>query len=171
MKTLILSLGNPLRADDGVGKAVLDALATQDLPEHITLLDGGTSGLEMLLLWQGYDHVIIVDAAAMGKQVGEWAQFTAEAIRQQSRDMYLRGTVHYAGLAEAIALAKPMGLMPPQLDIFGIEPESIDWEIGMCEAVVAAIPDVCDAVLGCAFAHYETLQTTPAEPVPVAYTR
>lgn len=150
MKTLVLSLGNPLRSDDGIGMAVIEALNEQYLDKYITTLDGGTSGLEMLLLWQGYDHVIIVDAAHMGRPVGEWARFTPDEIRLQSRDMYLRGTIHYAGLAEAIALAQPMNLMPPRLDIFGIEPESLDWEMGLSDSIATVIPALCDAIRACA---------------------
>ena len=48
--TLILGLGNSLRGDDGAGPAVVAALSHRDLPSHIELLDGGTPGLETVLL-------------------------------------------------------------------------------------------------------------------------
>jgi hypothetical protein len=49
--TLVLALGNPLRGDDGIGAAILEALArSESLPQDVTLLDGGVAGLETALL-------------------------------------------------------------------------------------------------------------------------
>ena len=145
-KTLVLALGNPLRGDDGAGAAIIENLETIDLPENIVLMDGGTPGLETVLLMQGYDRVIVIDAAEMQLPPGTWRQFTPDMVRLQSRDMYLRGTLHYAGLAEALALGEAMGLLPSEIIIFGIQPQEVGWEIGLTPPVQAAIPAVSMAI-------------------------
>ncbi len=147
LRTLVLALGNPLRGDDGVGAAVLAQLERMDLPPSVELLDGGTAGLETLLLMQGYARVIVVDAAEMGKPPGTVVRFTRDEVRLGARDMHLRGTLHYAGLAEALALAEAMDMMPPELMVIGVQPHAIDWELALSDAVAAAVPSVCQAVL------------------------
>jgi hydrogenase maturation protease len=146
--TLILALGNPLRGDDGAGTAVIEALRGHPLPPHIELLDGGTPGLETVLYFQGRDRVIVVDAADMGLEPGEWRRFTLGDIRLKSNDMALRGTLHYAGLAEAVALAEAMDVLPPSLVIYGIQPQSIGWQPGLSDAVRTAVEEVARQIAG-----------------------
>lgn len=146
MNTLILAIGNPQRGDDGVGSAILDALSAYDLPEDVSLYDGGTLGLEMVLLFQQYPRVIILDAAEMAQVGGTWRRFSPEEVRAQTRDMHLRGTMHYAGLAEALTLAEGLGLLPEHIEIFGVQPSLIDWDEGLSEAVRAVVPQVAQAV-------------------------
>lgn len=146
-QTLVLALGNPLRGDDGAGTAIINYLQGYTLPDTITLLDGGTPGLETVLLMQGYGRVIIIDAAELQLCPGEWRRFTPEMVRLQSRDMYLRGTLHYAGLAEALALGAAMNLLPPEIVIFGVQPQVIGWEAGLSDRVAAAVPAVAQAIM------------------------
>lgn len=145
--TLLLALGNPLRGDDGVGLAVLEALAqADDLPEDVTLLDGGTAGLETVLLWQGYRRVIIVDAAEMGRAPGAWARLTPDEGLLRAAASGMGGTLHSAGLAEALALGEALGVLPPEIVIYGIQPVVTDAAPGLSEPVRRAIPPVCAAI-------------------------
>ena len=146
-KTLVLSLGNMLRGDDGIGAAVLEQLETHAVPDTVTLIEGGTPGLETLLLLQGYDRVIIIDAADMDCEPGVWRRFTPDEVRLQSRDLHLRGTLHYAGLAEALNLGEALHMLPPEIIIYGIQPRAIDWDIGLSPELVAVIPAVCDNIM------------------------
>ncbi|MCE7945924.1 MAG: hydrogenase maturation protease [Chloroflexi bacterium CFX4] len=145
--TVILALGNPLRGDDGVGAAVLEQLGRSALPKTVALLDGGTVGLALVLLLNPYQHAIIIDAAAMGEPPGTWRRFSLAEVCLQAHDMALRGTLHYAGLAEALLLGEALNMLPPQITIFGIQPAVTTWEIGLSNAVQAAVPSVCTAIL------------------------
>lgn len=146
-QTLVLALGNILRGDDGIGAAVLEQLETRAVPDTVTLIDGGTPGLETLILWQGYERVIVVDAADMDCEPGAWRCFTRDQVQLQSRDLYLRGTLHYAGLAEALNLGEALNMLPPEVIIVGIQPRAIDWDIGLSPELVAVIPDICDTIM------------------------
>lgn len=143
MKTLVLALGTPLRGDDGVGCAVLSFLQeTAVFPPHITLMDGGTPGLETVLTLQGYDKVIVIDAANLGERPGSWRRFSlAEANLVQQAQM--NGTLHDAGFAEAVALGAALDILPSEIVVYGVQPESIEWEMGLSTAVQTAIPQIC----------------------------
>ncbi|MCB8976093.1 MAG: hydrogenase maturation protease [Ardenticatenaceae bacterium] len=146
MKILVLALGNPLRGDDGVGSAVLAALGeTAVLPPHIKLIDGGTPGLETALTLQGYDKVIVIDAANLGEAPGTWRRFSlAEANLVQQAQM--NGTLHDAGFAEAVALGVALDILPPEIIVYGVQPETIEWEMGLSTAVRTAIPKICQQI-------------------------
>ncbi|SCA58256.1 Hydrogenase maturation protease [Candidatus Terasakiella magnetica] len=60
--THIICFGNPLHGDDGFGTAVFKALSQQDLGTDVKLMDGGTSSLSALNLFEGCEQAIVVDA-------------------------------------------------------------------------------------------------------------
>jgi len=143
MKTLILALGNPLRGDDGIGTAVLQHLweTAVWLPD-VTFVDGGTPGLETALTLQGYDQVIVIDAAEIGSKPGTWMRFHLADV-SLTKQANMNGTLHDAGFAEAVALAEALGILPPEIVVYGIQPESLDWEIGLSRSVQKTIPAIC----------------------------
>lgn len=146
--TLILALGNPLRGDDGVGAATLEALSRHDLPEEVDLVDGGTGGLEIVLLFQDYRRVIIIDAAEMGIKPGGWRRFTRDDVLFPSDDQVMRSTIHDAGLAEALRLADALTITPDELVIYGVQPLEVGWISGLSEPIWATVPDIIAAILG-----------------------
>lgn len=146
VRTLILGLGNPFRGDDGVGAAVIAALNGQELTSDVVVLDGGTPGLETVLIWQGYQRVIIVDAADMGMRPGSWKRFLPEEAVLPVGDCAMQGTLHAAGLAEALALAEALEILPPELIFYGVQPENTGWSSDLTEMVAAAVPVLCEAI-------------------------
>ncbi len=148
MNTLILGLGNSLRGDDGVGPAVIEKLRNHpDLPPNVDLVDGGTAGLETAVYLQNRQKVIIIDAADVGCPPGTWRRFTLAEAQLLMGAAQMRGTLHTVGLAEALALAEALDIMPETLIIFGVQPEHVDWELGLSTAVASCIPDLCSQVL------------------------
>lgn len=145
--TLILGLGNPLRGDDGVGTAVVHTLQGELLPPGVDLVDGGTTGLEIVLLLKEYRRVIVVDAADLGATPGSWRRFEGDTAVLPANKDSVKGTLHGAGFAEALALAKALGTMPAELIVFGVQPEQVDWSEGLSAAVATAVLPICQAIL------------------------
>jgi hydrogenase maturation protease len=142
---LVLGLGNPLRGDDGVGPRVIEELSRRDLPEGATALDAGTGGLDLLHVLEGWERAVIIDAADVGREPGQFARFTpGEARLVDSEDAT---SLHNAGLAEVLALAEAIGQPLPELVIFGVQPEKIGWGEGLSPVVEAVLPDLVNAVL------------------------
>ena len=146
--TLVLALGNPLRGDDGVGAAVLEHLRRSGaLPGQVDLVDGGTAGLETVLLLQGYRRAMIIDAADMRLAPGAWRRLPAAGSSLGSRDLSAGHTLHSAGLAEALALGEALGVLPETIEIFAIQPLEVGWAPGLSQPVQACTADVADAIL------------------------
>lgn len=142
---MILGLGNPLRGDDGVGPQVIEALNQCGLPEGVTALDGGTGGLDLLHVLEGWEQAIIIDAADVRCEPGQFVRFTLDEARFVGSEDTM--SLHNAGLAEALALADAVGQPLPDLVIFGVQPERIGWGEGLSGVVKATLPALVDAVI------------------------
>lgn len=145
MGTLILGLGNVLRGDDGVGPRVVEELSRRRLPQGVTARDGGTGGLDLLRVLEGWERVVIVDAADVEREPGEFVRFTPDQVRLAETSDPI--SLHHAGLAEALRLALALEHPLPPMVVFGVQPEVIGWERGLSCAVEAALPALVEAVL------------------------
>jgi hydrogenase maturation protease len=96
---------------------------------------------------QGYGRVIIVDAADMGLEPGQWRRFTPDTAELKSSENKLQGTLHAAGLAEALVLGSALDVLPPTLIIYGIQPQSLDWSQDLTEPLQAALADLINAIV------------------------
>jgi hydrogenase maturation protease len=143
--TLIIGLGNPLRGDDGVGVRVAGALVGQVLPGGVEVVDGGTPGLELVNLMEGWPRVILVDAANVGREPGQFVRFSLDEARLLGDDE--RISIHAAGLRDALLLAEVLGTLPEEVVIFGVQPACLDWQEGLSLQVEAALPDLVQSIL------------------------
>ena len=145
LTTLIIGLGNLLRGDDGVGVRVAQLLARQTLPNDVEVVDGGTQGLGLINLMEGRRRMILVDAADVGKNPGEFVRFTLDKAILKSNDQHL--SVHAAGLREALLLAEALKMLPNIVVIFGVQPANLEWTNALSPEVEAILPDLITAVL------------------------
>jgi hydrogenase maturation protease len=145
MNTLIVGLGNPLRGDDGLGVRVVEALAGRSLPAGAEIVEGGTPGLELVNLMEGWPRVILVDAANVGREPGQFVRFTLDEARLLGDDQPL--SVHAAGLGDALLLAGVLGTLPEEVVLFGMQPACLAWQEGLSPQVEAALPDLIRSVL------------------------
>jgi len=124
---------------------VVEELNRRGLPEGVVALDGGTGGFDLLNVLEGWERVIIVDAAEIGQEPGQFVRFAPNEIRPAGATDVL--SLHHAGLAEALALAEALGQPLPEITILGVQPAMMEWGEGLSPAVEATLPDLVDAVL------------------------
>ena len=140
----ILAVGNSFYGDDGVGAAVLDQIRKADVFPGADLFDAHTDALALL------DHLaldewnVIIDAADMGLPPGEVAWFHPEDVKLKIASDHL--SMHGFGLAETFALAEKLGKMPVRTLIVGVQPQRIEINQGLSDAVAAAVPRVISII-------------------------
>ncbi len=123
-KTLLVGLGNDFMGDDGVGVAVAKIIEKRGLPPNVDIIEGSINGFTLLWLMPKYDRVIIVDAADMGLEPGEWRAFDA---KPELLAKNLRTLTHLFSLGEALQLAEGLGLDLPPIKIYAIQPKFIGF--------------------------------------------
>jgi hydrogenase maturation protease len=94
--------------------------------------------------------VVIVDAADVDAGRGEIAP--GEYVRFTPNEAHLGESLHsfslhHAGLAEVLALARALDRPLPSMVIFGVQPRDVGWGEGLSPDVEAKLPAVVAAVL------------------------
>ena len=67
---VVIGCGSLLRGDDAVGPILVRHLWEAGVPDDVTLVDGGTAGMDVAFKMKGARQVVIVDAADTGAEPG-----------------------------------------------------------------------------------------------------
>jgi hydrogenase maturation protease len=125
--------------NDAAGLAVMALL--RDRHPEAGVVEGGTGGLGLIPLMEGYDRIVIVDATSGMGEVGE-----VRVIRGIWGGGIPSLSLHEPGIPEVVALARTLGIAP-EVVIVGIEGGRPRFSGEMDPAVRAAIPEACRMVL------------------------
>ena len=132
--------------DEGIGVLAIEELQKRYIfPGNVELLDGGTSGIELLSYISRRDHLVIVDAIKGGSPPGTVLMVRGEDVPARFRT---RISPHQIGLSDLLAAAALTDEMPRDLILFGIEPKVIEMGLGLSDEVGQAMPRLLDAVVG-----------------------
>lgn len=143
--TLVLGLGNPLMGDDGVGIAALERLAAGwGMSPAVRLLDGGTSGLQLLPHIEESERVVLVDAIEVGAPAGRLVVLERDGL---PRFFAHKLSPHEIGLREVLALAELRDRLPGEIVAIGLQPGPLRLEPGLCREVEAGLDRVVDAIV------------------------
>ena len=106
-KITLIGLGNILLRDEGVGvHAVRYLEAHYESPPGLEVVDGGTSGLDLLPYIENRDRVLIVDAVNFRKEPG----YIGVLKNQEVPALFaLKDSLHHLGLMDVLAAAQLLG--------------------------------------------------------------
>lgn len=140
---VVLGVGNPLMGDDGFGIEAVQRLQERwTLPESVHCVDGGTWGMALLPEFDRADVLIVLDAIECSRTPGTVVRISGENV---PRRLPPHLSPHEINLHELFALADLRGTMPETVVALGVQPERIDWEVGLSPAVARALDSVADA--------------------------
>jgi hydrogenase maturation protease len=130
---VVLGLGNMLMADDGVGLAALARLEEEwFLPRSVSLVDGGTWGMNLLHIVEGAERLLIFDAIDIGGAPGSIVRLEGNDI---PRFLAHKLSPHQIDLREVLALAELRGMLPTQVVALGIQPARVELSTTLSPAV------------------------------------
>jgi hydrogenase maturation protease len=144
---LILGIGNPLWGDEGFGLAALARLKEEwEMPEGVTLLDGGTQGMYLLPYVREARRMLVLDAIDFGLPPG-----TPCVLRDDDVPRLMgarRLSLHQTTFQDVLAAAELLQAMP-QLALVGVQCRTLDdFGGGLSPEVAAAIPDAVSSAVG-----------------------
>lgn len=111
----MVGIGNPYRSDDAAGWAVIDALEGQ-VHGSIQLSKQRGDIAELLDVFSTSQTVFLVDACLSTE--GGWQRI--DLCRQPLPEENTQTSTHGLSVAQAIALAKNLEIMPPKLILYAI---------------------------------------------------
>lgn len=150
-RTLVIGIGNPVRADDAVGLHVARQVRTRlserpDGAPQVDVEELWAGGLRLVEAMCGYDHAIVVDALAdpdlAAGSLREMHVSDLGACRNVS-------CAHDTSLPTALALWRQAGAeLPTQITVFGICAEDlVSLREELPPPIEAALPGAIEAVL------------------------
>ncbi len=143
-KALVLGVGNLLWADEGFGVRCVEAFVQRfELPDSLTVADGGTQGLYLTDLLRTHDPIVIFDAVDFGDEPGAIRVVHDEAIPAFVGAHKM--SLHQAGLQDVIACAKLLGGCAERMVLIGVQPVELeDYGGSLRPLVKSQIPPALD---------------------------
>jgi len=136
-KALVLGVGNTLMCDEGVGVHVVERLAARyRYPEQVLILDGGTLGMDLLYYLEGIEHLLIVDAVQADKEPGELIRLQNDEV---PAFLSLKISPHQIGVPDMLFAAKLKEMYPPNVVLWGVQPERVEIGLELSDAVAAKV--------------------------------
>lgn len=137
---LVLGIGNILWADEGFGVRAVEAFhKAYEVPDNVTILDGGTQGLYLVQFVNDHDRLIVFDAIDYGLVPGTMKVVEDEEVPKFTGAKKM--SLHQTGFQEVLSAADFMGHYPERLALIGCQPLDLeDWGGPLTPPVKAVIP-------------------------------
>lgn len=143
--TAVIGLGNPLLGDDALGLVALERLATRyELPDAVTLHDGGTWGMSLMPTIEDATNVLFLDAIDRGDTPGAFIRLEGTEI---PATLALMVSPHQIDLREVLAVTMLRGTFPQSAVAVGVQPETLATQVALSKTVAARVDDVVAAAI------------------------
>jgi len=143
----IVGVGSTLMGDDGVGPAVVDALARRGGSDGVALHDAGLAVSDVLGRLDPADPLIVVDALRAGGQPGDVYRADLDELALAEGSSAACLSLHELNVLPALRMEALSGRAFRNVTVFGVEPASIEWGEGLSAPVAAAVERVSNAIL------------------------
>jgi len=144
VKCVVLGLGNTLHSDDGVGSQAIQRLRNDArVPEGVTLIEGGTLGLELLPYIWDCSYLLVLDAVDIGESPGTLVRMS----NQELQTLPSKGSVHQLGVADLLVGLRVLARQQPTVVLLGVQPATTDWGTELSPAVEAVMRSLIEAAV------------------------
>ena len=139
-RVVLVGVGNPMRADDGVGSKIIELLQKR-LLENVMIINAETVPEAFTGKVEKYKptHVMLIDAANFRGQVGEARLITGAQIGGQAL------STHSLPLSLFISYIEKSIDVP--VILLGIQPKTIDFDMPMSREIEEAAVSIADTLI------------------------
>lgn len=144
-RLLILGIGNILLRDEGVGVHAVNALAgNPGVPPDVDLLDGGTSGLDLVDHLADRGKVLVIDAIEAGLPPGSITRLSAAHFIDVGGPVI---SAHETGFLAALTMARQLGCAPAEVIVLGVQVADMTPGLELSASVEARLPLLLSIIL------------------------
>ncbi len=123
----VLGLGNVLMQDEGVGVHLVNLLMEKyEFDPGIELIDGGTTGTDLLPYFEQNQRIMILDAVDFGKKAGHIDIIRNEDILARFKSKL---TLHHLGLSDVLSTLQLLDIKPKEICLIGMQPASMELDL------------------------------------------
>ncbi|MFZ4479639.1 MAG: HyaD/HybD family hydrogenase maturation endopeptidase [Rhodoferax sp.] len=142
MRAVVLGIGNTILTDEAAGVRAVELLEQlYKLPEEVLVIDGGTSGMEMIEDLSNLDFLIVIDVVKTGAAPGTVVKIAGDEI-----PVFFRRKLspHQIALPDVLASLELLDTMPKEIVVLGVEPVSLELGMEMTDTVATKVPELVD---------------------------
>ena len=142
MRAVVLGIGNTILTDEAAGVRAAEMLeSSYRVPGNVLVIDGGTSGMEMIEDLSNLDFLIVLDVVKSGAAPGTVVKIAGDEI-----PVFFRRKLspHQIGLPDVLASLELLDTMPKEIIVLGVEPVSLELGMEMTATVAAKVPMLVD---------------------------
>ncbi len=145
-EVVVLGLGNILMEDEGIGVHAVNHLEENySFKPEIEIVDGGTSGLDLLPFFGTEKSILIIDAVNFDMEPGTVGRLDDDAILAQ---LDPKISLHHLGLSDLISISELTDRKPKKMTLLGIQPESMEnLDLEMTETIKGVFDKVISNAL------------------------
>jgi hydrogenase maturation protease len=107
------------------------------VPDNVLVIDGGTSGMEMIEDLSNLDFLIVIDVVKTGQAAGTVVKIAGDEIPVFFRHKL---SPHQIALPDVLASLELLDAMPKEIIVLGVEPISLELGMEMTDTVAAKVP-------------------------------
>ena len=138
MRAVVLGIGNTILTDEAAGVRAVELLEQRyQIPDDVLVIDGGTSGMEMIEDLSDLDFLIVIDVVKTGAAPGTVVKIAGDEI-----PVFFRRKLspHQIALPDVLASLELLDAMPKEIVVLGVEPISLELGMEMTDTVAAKVP-------------------------------
>ena len=141
----VLGIGNILLTDEGFGVRVAEKLfADYTFPDHVTIVDGGVLGINLLGYMAAADHLIVVDAVKNRQPPGTFYRLESHELPCR---ILMKNSLHQTDFLETLTLCQALDKVPETV-VLGVEPEDIQtYGVDLTPTLQACVDEMVGWVL------------------------
>jgi hydrogenase maturation protease len=109
----------------------------------VTVIEGGTLGLDLLGRIDDTTHLLVLDAVDFGAVPGTPMRCAGEDVAKLPTSK----SVHLMGLSDLINVMRLMDLPEIEMVLLGVQPDNTEWGTELTPAVAAVQQDLVEATL------------------------
>jgi hydrogenase maturation protease len=109
----------------------------------VSLIDGGTLGLELLTYVWDCSYLLVLDAVEIGQPPGTLVRMSGQEVKALRGE----GSAHQLGVADLLVALRVLASRTPEVVLLGIQPASTEWGTELSPAVAAILPALADAAI------------------------
>ncbi|MDD5336322.1 MAG: HyaD/HybD family hydrogenase maturation endopeptidase [Rhodoferax sp.] len=161
MRAVVLGIGNTILTDEAAGVRAVELLEqTYQVPANVQVIDGGTSGMEMIEDLSNLDFLIVIDVVKTGAAPGTVVKIAGDEIPVFFRHKL---SPHQIGLPDVLASLELLDSMPKEIVVLGVEPISLALGMEMTATVAEKVPRLVDMAVAELLARGYLLEALPAK--------
>ncbi len=142
---LVIGMGNVLMQDEGVGVRAVEELENRYLiPDNVTIMDGGTTGMELFEPIRSCDQLVVADAVNTGAPYGSLVRIANDDIPSFFQTKLSN---HQLGLSDLLALLTLKDAVPEHVAIIGMVPHSLENKLGLTSEAEAGLVAMVDMLV------------------------